>query len=73
MSQASSQLRPAADEDAHQLRDHQGGVGVVDLDDVLLVEVLQGAVGLDMPARDGLQGWQTRRNTAASAAGTCPS
>ena len=44
------------DEDAHQLRDHQRRVGVVDLDDVLLVEVLQGAVGLDVPAGDGLQG-----------------
>ena len=37
-------------EDAHQLGDDQGGVGVVDLDDVLLVEVGQRAVGLDVLA-----------------------
>ena len=43
-------------EDAHQLGDDQGGVGVVDLDDVLLVEVGQGAVGLDVLADDGLDG-----------------
>ena len=42
------------DEDAHQLRDHQGGMGVVDLDDVLLVEVLQRAVDLQVLGRDGL-------------------
>ena len=31
-------------------------MGIVDLDDVLFVEIRQGAVGLDMLARDGLQG-----------------
>ena len=31
-------------------------MGVVDLDDVLLVEVGQGAVGLDVLADDGLDG-----------------
>ena len=39
---------------AHQLRDHQGRVGVVDLDDVLLVEIFQGAVGLQVTGDDGL-------------------
>ena len=43
-------------QNTHQLRDHQRGVGVVDLNDVLLVEVLQGAVDLDMLAGDGLHG-----------------
>ena len=38
-------------QDAHELGDDQGGVGVVDLDDVLLVEIPQGAVlGLVLPA-----------------------
>ena len=31
-------------QNTHQLRDHQRGVGVVDLDDVLLMEVLHGTV-----------------------------
>ena len=44
------------DEDAHQLGDHQGGVGVVDLDHVLLMEVLQGAEGLNVLADNGLHG-----------------
>ena len=43
-------------QDAHQLGNHQRGVGIVDLDDVLLVEVLQGAVVLDVLAGDGLHG-----------------
>ena len=43
-------------QDTHQLRDDQGGVGVVDLDDVLLVEVLHRAVLLDVLADDGLDG-----------------
>ena len=42
------------DEDAHQLRDHQGRVGVVDLEDVLLVEVLQGPVHRQMLRHHGL-------------------
>ncbi len=44
------------DQNAHQLRDHQCRVGIVDLDNVFLVEVLQRAVGLDMLAGDGLDG-----------------
>ena len=44
------------DEDAHQLGHHQCGVGVVDLDDVLLVEVLQSAVSLQVLGGDGLHG-----------------
>ena len=43
-------------QDTHQLRDDQGGVGVVDLNDVLLVEVLRRAVLLDVLADDGLHG-----------------
>ncbi|CDC68560.1 uncharacterized protein BN503_01437 [Oscillibacter sp. CAG:155] len=42
------------DEDPHQLRDHQSRMGVVDLDDVLLVEVLQCAVDLQVLGCDGL-------------------
>ena len=43
-------------QDAHQLRDGQGGVGVVDLDDMLEVEVAQGAVLGPVLAHDGLDG-----------------
>ena len=43
-------------QNTHQLRDHQRRMGVVDLDDVLLVEVFQGAVGLDVLPGDGLHG-----------------
>ncbi len=41
-------------QDAHELRDDQGGVGVVDLDDVLLMEVPQGAVLRLVLAADAL-------------------
>ena len=41
-------------EDPHQLRDHQRGMGVVDLDHVLFVEVFQGAIGFQMLCDDGL-------------------
>ena len=43
-------------QNAHQLGDDQGGVGVVDLDDMLLVEVAQGAVLGLVLAADGLSG-----------------
>ena len=41
-------------QDAHQLRDDQGGVGVVDLDDVLFMEVAQGAILGAVLTDDGL-------------------
>ena len=41
---------------AHHLGDDQRGMGVVDLDDVLFVEVIQGAVVGQMLAEDGLNG-----------------
>ena len=44
------------DQDPHQLRDHQGRVGVVDLDDVLLMEVLHSAVQFGVLGGDGLEG-----------------
>ena len=44
------------DQDPHQLRDHQGRVGVVDLDDVLLMEVLHGTVQFGVLGGDGLEG-----------------
>ena len=43
-------------QDPHQLGDSQGGVGVVDLDDVLQVEIAQGAVLRPVLAHDGLDG-----------------
>ena len=47
-------LPRVVDQNTHQLRNHQRGMGIVDLDDVLLVEALQRAVLLDMLAGDGL-------------------
>ena len=41
---------------AHQLRNYQRGVGVVDLNDVFFMEVPQGTVHLQMLAGDGLDG-----------------
>ena len=43
-------------QDAHQLGDDQGGMGVVDLDHMLLVEVVQSAVMGQMLAENGLNG-----------------
>ena len=43
-------------QDAHELRDDQGGVGVVDLNDVLFMEITQGAVLRLVLAADGLDG-----------------
>ena len=42
------------DEDPHQLRNHQRRVGIVDLDHILFVEVLQRAVLLDVLPGNGL-------------------
>ena len=41
-------------EDPHQLRNHQSRMGVIDLNDVFLMEVLQGAIGLQMLGDNGL-------------------
>ena len=43
-------------QDTHQLGDDQSGMGIVDLDGVLLVEVAQGAVLSAVLAHDGLHG-----------------
>lgn len=43
-------------EDPHELGNHQSGMGVVDLNDVLLVEVLQSAVGVQVLGGNGLNG-----------------
>ena len=43
-------------QNAHQLRDHQGGVGIVDLDDMLPGEVAQRAVLGLVLADNGLDG-----------------
>ena len=43
-------------QDTHQLGNDQSGVGIVDLDDVLLVEIAQGAILSAVLAHDGLHG-----------------